>query len=132
MECMTIKIKCDNAAVVAIINSGRSKNTGQQLQLGETKQRQQMDLRDLMKSANKTFWKTKLNKALQLADVQSGCWWIALSSLLQFANQVVQRCKLPYVVLVNALYGLGQFLLVWLHYEYHNGYSNQVVQKGFL
>ena len=70
---MTIKIKCDNAAVVAIINSGRSKNTGQQLQLGETKQCQQMDLRDLMKSANKTFWKIKLNKTLQLADVQSGC-----------------------------------------------------------
>ena len=27
------------------------------------------------------------------------------------ANQVVQRCKLPYVVLVNALYGLGQVLI---------------------
>ena len=27
------------------------------------------------------------------------------------ANQVVQRCKLPYVVLVDALYGLGQLLI---------------------
>ena len=27
---------------------------------------------------------------------------------LEIANQVVQRCKLPLVVLVSALYGLGQ------------------------
>ena len=30
---------------------------------------------------------------------------------LEIANQVVQRCKLPYVVLVNAMYGLGQMLI---------------------
>ena len=35
--------------------------------------------------------------------------------------QVVQSCKLPKVVLVNALYGLGQ-VLVWLYYEYHHCY----------
>ena len=29
----------------------------------------------------------------------------------RIANQVVQRCKLPLVVLVNALYGLGQLLI---------------------
>ena len=31
-------------------------------------------------------------------------------SLLESVNQVAQRCKLPQVVLVNALYGLGQVL----------------------
>ena len=30
---------------------------------------------------------------------------------LEIANQVVQRCKLPKVVLVSALYGLGQLLI---------------------
>ena len=30
---------------------------------------------------------------------------------LEIANQVVERCQLPYVVLVNALYGLGQLLI---------------------
>ena len=43
-------------------------------------------------------------------------------------NQVVQSCKLPKVVLVNALYGLGQVLIspvvLWNHC-----YSNQVVHQ---
>ena len=34
------------------------------------------------------------------------------------------------VLFVNAWYGLGQVLIS--NYEYHNCYSNQVVQKGFL
>ena len=30
---------------------------------------------------------------------------------LEIANQVVLKCKLPKVVLVNVLYGLGQVLI---------------------
>ena len=32
-------------------------------------------------------------------------------SVLEIANQVVQRCKLAEVVLVSALYGLSQLLI---------------------
>ena len=56
---------------------------------------------------------------------------------LEIANQVVQRCKLPEVVLVSALYGLGQLssctmnIIVAIQTKWRKGFpgTNQVVHQ---